>query len=183
MDHAAKMIKARSAVPPNIEAMDAAGAAERERIGAEAYALNVQQFCCAGLNFGYYYDRSPIIVADDEAPPPYTMGGFTESTVPGCRLPHCWLADGRSLFDALGPGYTLLRRDARIDVAALLQAAHAQGLPLRLLDAVPRDGWPAAYRHALLLCRADTHVAWRGDALPARCDALVSRLRGVPGQA
>jgi hypothetical protein len=180
MDHAAKMIKARSAVPPNIEAMDAAGAAERARIGAEAYALNVQQFCCAGLNFGYYYDRSPIIVTDDEPPPPYTMGSFTESTVPGCRLPHCWLADGRSLFDALGPGYTLLRRDARVDVSALLEAARAQGLPLYVLDAQPRDGWPAAYRHALVLCRADTHVAWRGDAVPARCDALVSRLRGMP---
>ena len=180
MDHAAKMIKARSAVPPNSEAMDEAGAAERARIGAEAYELNVQQFCCAGLNFGYFYDRSPIIVPDDEAPPAYTMGGFTESTVPGCRLPHRWLADGRSLFDALGPGYTLLRRDARVDVSALLDAAQAQGLPLHVLDAAPRDGWPPAYRHALVLARADTHVAWRANALPARCDALVRRLRGAP---
>jgi 2-polyprenyl-6-methoxyphenol hydroxylase-like FAD-dependent oxidoreductase len=180
MDHAAKMIKARSAVPGNIEADDAAGAAARERFGAQAYELNVQQFCCAGLNFGYFYDRSPIIVGDGEAPPPYTMGGFTESTVPGCRLPHVWLADGRSLFDALGPGYTLLRRDARADVSALVAAAQAQRLPLQVLDAQPRDGWPAAYRHALLLCRADTHVVWRGDALPSHCEALVSRLRGVP---
>ncbi|MCW5659252.1 MAG: FAD-dependent oxidoreductase [Burkholderiaceae bacterium] len=180
MDHAAKMIQARSAVPPNIEADDAAAAAERARIGAEAYALNVQQFCCAGLNFGYFYDRSPILVPDDEMAPAYTMGSFTESTVPGCRLPHCWLADGRSLFDALGPGYTLLRRDARADVSALLHAAQSQGVPLTVLDAQPRDGWPAAYRHALLLVRADTHVAWRGDALPPRCDALVRRLRGVP---
>jgi 2-polyprenyl-6-methoxyphenol hydroxylase-like FAD-dependent oxidoreductase len=180
MDHAAKMIKARGAVPHNIEAMDAAGAGERARIGAEAYALNVQQFCCAGLNFGYFYDRSPIIVADDEPPPAYTMGDFTESTVPGCRLPHCWLADGRSLFDVIGPGYTLLRREPRVEVSALTQAARAQGLPLQVLDVQPRDGWPAAYHHALVLCRADTHVAWRGNAAPARCDTLVSRLRGVP---
>lgn len=180
MDHAAKMIKARSAVPANIEALDDAGAAARERFGAEAYELNVQQFCCAGLNFGCFYDGSPIIVGDGETPPPYTMGGFTESTVPGCRVPHLWLADGRSLFDALGPGYTLLRRDPRADVAALLQAAQAQRMPLQLLDAQPRDGWPAAYRHALLIVRADTHVAWRGDAPPTHCDALVSRLRGVP---
>jgi hypothetical protein len=52
-------------------------------------------------------------------------------------------------------------------------------MPLEVLDAQPRDGWPAAYRHALLIVRADTHVAWRGDAPPARCDMLVSRLRGV----
>ena len=180
MDHAAKMIKARRKVPDEIEAADAAGAAARERFGAEAYQLNVQQFCCAGLNFGYFYERSPIIEGDDETPPPYTMGGFTESTVPGCRLPHVWLAGGRSLFDALGPGYTLLRRDAGVDVSALVGAAQAQRVPLAVLDAQPRDRWPAAYRHALVIARADTHVVWRGDAAPADCDALMRRLRGVP---
>jgi 2-polyprenyl-6-methoxyphenol hydroxylase-like FAD-dependent oxidoreductase len=180
MDHAAKMIKARSAVPEHIEDDDAIGAAERARFGAESYELNVQQFCCAGLNFGYFYDRSPIIVTDGEAPPPYTMGGFTESTVPGCRLPHFWLADGRSVFDALGPGYTLLRRDAEVDVQSLLRAAHEQRVPLQVLDASPRDGWPKAYGHALVLCRADTHVAWRGNTAPTDPDGLVSRLRGVP---
>lgn len=180
MDHAAKMIRARSAVPPNIEADDAEGAAQRARIGAEAYELNVQQFCCAGLNFGYFYADSTLIVPDGEAPPAYTMGGFTPSTVPGCRVPHVWLADGRSLFDELGPGYTLLRRDASVDVGPLLQAAQAQGLPLQVLDAQPRDGWPDAYRHALVMVRADTHVVWRGDALPADPAALVQRLRGVP---
>ena len=87
MDHAAKMIKARRAVPANIEAQDAAGEQARREVGAEAYALNVQQFCCAGLNFGYYYEGSPIIAGDDATPPAYTMGEFTPSTVPGCRAP------------------------------------------------------------------------------------------------
>ena len=100
--------------------------------------------------------------------------------MPGCRAPHFWLADGRSLYDAFGPGYTLLRFDARVDVSALVRAAQAQARAAHVLDAEPRDGWPAAYRHALVLVRADKHVAWRGDALPAHCDALVSRLRGVP---
>lgn len=180
MDHAARMIKARGAVPPNIEADDAAGAAERVRVGAEAYELNVQQFCCAGLNFGSFYSDSTLIVADDEAPPAYTMGSFTPSTVPGCRLPHVWLADGRSVFDALGPAYTLLRRDPHIDASALLRSAEAHGMPLQVLDAEPRDGWPPPYRHALLLVRNDTHVVWRGDALPRHCDDLVQRLCGVP---
>jgi hypothetical protein len=51
---------------------------------------------------------------------------------------------------------------------------------MALLDAQPRDGWPPAYRHALVLCRADTHVVWRADAAPADAAALVRRLRGVP---
>ncbi|XPG42304.1 FAD-dependent oxidoreductase [Variovorax sp. KK3] len=178
MDHAQKMIRARRAVPPDIEAAGPAGDALRAEVGREAYELNVQQFCCAGLNFGYYYTGSPIIVADDEAPPAYSMGGFTPSTVPGCRAPHLWLADGRSLYDAFGPGYTLLRFDRSVDIRALEEAARESGMPLVVLD-VETDGLPSAYRHRLVLCRADQHVAWRGDGLPANAGALVGTLRGA----
>jgi hypothetical protein len=182
MDHAAKMIKARRAVPANIEADDADGQRAREEIGREAYDLNVQQFCCAGLNFGYYYQGSPIIASDDEAPPAYSMGDFTESTVPGCRAPHFWLADGRSLYDAFGAGYTLLRFDPAADVAPLLAAADARRVPLTVVDVAGAEV-PAAYRHKLVLCRDDQHVAWRGDVVPVDAAELVERLRGVPREA
>lgn len=178
MDHAAKMIKARRAVPANIEAEDAEGERARREVGEEAYALNVQQFCCAGLNFGYYYQGSPIIAHEAEAPPAYSMGEFTPSTVPGCRAPHFWLADGRSLYDAFGQGYTLLRFDGGVDVQPLLAAAQARRLPLTLLD-VEGVGVPEAYRHRLVLCRDDQHVAWRADRVPADAGALVELLRGA----
>ncbi|HEY0825674.1 MAG TPA: FAD-dependent oxidoreductase [Ramlibacter sp.] len=178
MDHAARMIKARRAVPPNIEAQDAGGERARAEVGKEAYALNVQQFCCAGLNFGYFYEGSPIIVPDGEAPPPYTMGDFTPSTVPGCRAPHFWLPDGRSLYDAFGQGYTLLRFDTRVDIAPLLAAARAREVPLAVVD-VGDAQVPAAYRHKLVLCRDDQHVAWRADAVPEQPLALVDLLRGA----
>ena len=178
MEHAAKMIKARRAVPANIEADDAGGAQARREIGEEAYALNVQQFCCAGLNFGYYYQDSPIIAADGEQPPAYSMGDFTASTVPGCRAPHFWLADGRSLYDAFGQGYTLLRLDAGADVAPLLRAARQRRMPMTVVD-VQGVEVPEAYRHKLVLVRDDQHVAWRGDAVPADAAALVAMLCGV----
>lgn len=178
MDHAQKMIKARRGVPPDIEAAGPEGDAVRAEVGREAYALNVQQFCCAGLNFGYFYQGSPILAPDDEAPPAYTMGGFTASTVPGCRAPHFWLADGLSLYDAFGPGYTLLRFDGSLDVQPLLAAARQRGMPLVLLD-VDALEVPDAYRHKLVLCRADQHVAWRGDALPPDAGELVELLRGA----
>ena len=178
MEHAAKMIKARRAVPPNIEAEDDAGRLARQEIGREAYELNVQQFCCAGLNFGYYYEASPIIVPDDEAPPAYTMGGFTPSTVPGCRAPHVWLPDGRSLYDAFGPGYTLLQLDGTVDTGPLVAAAQGRGVPLTVLD-LSDLSLPEAYRHPLVLCRQDQHVAWRGDRLPDDPVALVDLLRGA----
>jgi 2-polyprenyl-6-methoxyphenol hydroxylase-like FAD-dependent oxidoreductase len=179
MNHAQQMIKARRAVPPHIEAMDAAGAAARALIGQEAYELNVQQFCCAGLNYGYFYQGSPILAQDEETPPGYTMGDFTPSTVPGCRTPHFWLADGRSLYDALGPGYTLLRFDPHADASPLLDACRKQRVPLQLLDLQGQPDIPPAYRHALVLCRSDQHVVWRGNALPEAADALVGMLRGA----
>lgn len=184
MDHAQKMIRARRAVPAGIEAPGAEGDALRAEVGREAYALNVQQFCCGGLNFGYFYTGSPIIAGDGEAPPAYSMGDFTPSTVPGCRAPHLWLADGRSLYDAFGAGYTLLRFDRRIDVAPLEDAARAVRMPLAVLDVDAREV-PRAYRHRLVLCRADQHVAWRGDRMPAQAHALVALLRGQarPGEA
>ena len=67
MDHAQQMIKARGAVPARIEEASPEGEAIRAEEGRKAYDLNVQQFCCAGLNFGYYYDRSPLIAYDGEA--------------------------------------------------------------------------------------------------------------------
>ena len=106
------------------------------------------------------------------------MGGFTPSTAPGCRAPHFRLADGSSLYDALGSDYTLLRFDAAVDAGPLSRAAEARGVPLALLD-VAAGLAPAEYRHALVLVRADQHVAWRGDYCPATPETLIERLRGA----
>lgn len=178
MNHAQKMIKARRAVPHNIEAMDAEGEAARIATGSEAYDLNVQQFCCEGLNFGYYYEGSPIIAHEDEPAPAYSMGSFTPSTIPGCRAPHFWLANGQSLYDLFGKGYSLLRFDASADAQSLLDAVQAQGIPVTLIDLSCESNVPAAYQHKLVLCRTDQHVVWRGDDLPSSMSEFTKLLRG-----
>ncbi len=177
MDHAQKMIRARGAVPPNIEAPGPEGEAQRLAVGREAYELNVQQYCCAGLNFGYYYTGSPIIAIDDAQAPAYSMGGFTASTVPGCRAPHFWLRDGRSIYDAFGPAYTLLRFDRSVDVSGLESTARQSGLPLVVVD-VDGEDTPPAYEHKLVMCRSDLHVAWRGNSVPVSTASLVAKLSG-----
>jgi 2-polyprenyl-6-methoxyphenol hydroxylase-like FAD-dependent oxidoreductase len=178
MNHAQAMIKARGAVPERIEAPGPGGDAIRAQVGREAYELNVQQFCCAGLNFGYFYDASPLIAYDGEPPPPYSMGSFVASTVPGCRAPHVWLRDGRSLYDAFGSDYTLLRTRVDLGVDRLMAAAQARGVPMTLLD-IEGEALPPEYRHGLLICRPDQHVAWRGNEVPADALALIDRLRGA----
>lgn len=178
MGHAERVVRNRHALPAEIEDDTDDGRLARENFGRQAYELNVQQFAAAGLNFGYSYDNSPIIAYDGESAPEYTMGGYTPATVPGCRAPHLWLAPGVSLYDRLGQGYTLLRIDEETDIATLTAAAAAAGLPLRVID-VPLAAAPAEYKHALLICREDQHVAWRGDQVPADAVALIDLLRGA----
>ena len=93
MDIALKIIKQRREISAEIELPGPVGDAVRARLGREAYELDVQQQCCGGLNFGYFYARSPIIAYDGEPHPAYTMYDFTPSTVPGCRAPHLWLKE------------------------------------------------------------------------------------------
>jgi 2-polyprenyl-6-methoxyphenol hydroxylase-like FAD-dependent oxidoreductase len=177
MSHAEAEMRRRGAVPEEIEDEGAQGERTRREVGRLTYEINVQQYACAGLNFGTYYDRSPIIAYDGATPPPYTMSSYTPSTVPGCRTPHLWLADGTSLYNAMGPEFTLLRFDPAVDVAAIKHAAEKRQVPLEVLDIAP----PADHLHqsALVLSRPDQHVAWRGHCAPADPLALIDRIRGA----
>ncbi len=177
MDMAGKVLGQRRTVPDEIEHPGAAGDAVRSQVGQAAYDLNVQQYCCGGLNFGYFYDSSPIIAYDGAEPPAYTMADFTPSTVPGCRVPFLALPDGRPVYDALGPGYTLLRLYSEIEIAPLVEAMRDGGVPLEIVD-VPTGDSNHLYDRKLLLVRTDQHVAWRGDVVPQRLQDLVDTLRG-----
>jgi 2-polyprenyl-6-methoxyphenol hydroxylase-like FAD-dependent oxidoreductase len=178
MSHAEAEIRRRGAVPPDIEAAGSQGERVREEVGRLTYEINVQQYACAGLNFGTYYDRSPIIAYDGAEHPVYTMSRYTPSTVPGCRTPHFRRADGSSLYDAMGEGFTLLRFDLRADVAALEAAARSRGVPLVVLD-VERPNMAGYDGCGLVLSRPDQHVAWRGARLPDDPLVLIDRVRGA----
>ena len=102
--------------------------------------------------------------------------------MPGARVPHIVLPDGRTLYDALGKDYTLLRFDRSVDAGPLLRAAEAAGLPLELLDIDAPEG-RALYSQKLLICRSDQHIAWRGNGVPDDCAAIVERLAGRDGAA
>ena len=165
-------------VPETIEEPGLEGDAVRARIGRVAAEIMAQGMCCGGLNFGYFYEGSPIVAYDGEAAPGYTMADFTQSTVPGCRTPHLWLSDERSLYDALGPDFTLLRFDSGVEIGGLLAAAARRRVPMAVLDV---DSFDAAklYPCKLLLSRPDRHVAWRGDRQPDDPMALIDRVRGA----
>jgi len=82
------------------------------------------------------------------------------------------------MYDAFGPGYTLLRFDSAVDVARFLAAAEERRVPLALVD-IEGVRVPPEYRHALVLCRSDQHVAWRGDRVPDAPGRVIDILRGA----
>ena len=178
MRHSNAVMAARASVPVDVEKNSAAGAAARSRVGAEAYDLNVKQFAAEGLNFGYCYDHSPIILYDGEQAPELNMDSYTPSTAPGCRLPHFFLGGGYSLYDKLGHGYTLVVTDTSVDYQPLVVAALGRGIPLSVVNIADED-YPPQYQHALIVCRQDQHVAWRGNTVPDDLGALLDRLCGV----
>jgi 2-polyprenyl-6-methoxyphenol hydroxylase-like FAD-dependent oxidoreductase len=181
--HAMKIALARtreySTIPEAIEQAGPEGDAVRARLGRRAYEITVGAFCCGGITFGYFYENSPVIAYDGEAPPAYNISDFKQCTVPGCRTPHVWLRDGGSLYDELGSNFALLRFDQAVEVSGLVAAAAQRGLPLVVCDVVAEEA-EALYPHKLLLSRPDQHVAWRGDKLPDDPIALVDRVRGAP---
>jgi hypothetical protein len=178
MEMALNNMRQRKATPPEVEFEGPEGDAARARVGKEAYDLNVHQYCCGGLNFGYFYAKSPVIAYDDGVHPTYTMYDFTPSTVPGCRAPHLFLPDGSSLYDALGQYYSLLRFDPKVSVEGLVQAAAKRGVPLKVVD-VPGELARDLYPHKLALVRPDQHIAWRSDAEPADPMGLIDLIRGA----
>jgi hypothetical protein len=105
------------------------------------------------------------------------MHRYTPSTTPGCRVPHFWLSDGRSLYDAMGADYVLLRFDASLRVDSLLSAAADAHVPMTLLDIALAE-IPAPYAHPLVLSRPDRHVAWRGNSLPRDVPELIRLISG-----
>ena len=161
------------APPPTLSEAGPEGDKLRAEYGEALYALNLPQFTPLGLNFGYFYDASPHIAYDGETAPPYGIGDYTPSTVPGCRAPHFFRADGSSLYDALGADYTLLRFDRGINVEGLA----AQRAPLKVLD-VDLGDTGGLYHHGLLLVRPDRHIAWHGQAAPADPGALIDLVCG-----
>ena len=128
-----------------------------------------------GLQLGYRYDGSPIIVPDGSPTDPVVMSDYVPSAQPGARAPHAWLQDGRSTLDLFGAGFTLLQFTPEADGEKLLGI---QNVPISIIlinDAAIHD----LYAADLVLVRPDGHVAWRGNNLPEDVEGLIDIVRGA----
>lgn len=131
-----------------------------------------------GVQLGYRYDDSPIVVPDGTEPVPDDPSEYIQTARPGSRAPHAWLRDGRSTLDLFGRGFVLLRFDASHDSGALEVAAREVGMPLVVVD-IDDPNIRKLYGADLVLVRPDGHTAWRADAMPSEPRLLVDTVRGA----
>ena len=144
-----------------------------------ACALDVKEseFHSLGLVLGYQYADSPLTTDDGSDLPADDPVRYAPSAHPGCLLPHRWLTGGRSAYDLLGRGFTVLAL-ADGDPGPVRDAAARHGIPLTVVrlgdDDVAAGGTPLheTWGAPFLLVRPDQHVAWRGEDPAAAAGAL-----------
>lgn len=151
------------------------GEQARAAVAEEIARVKQREFHTLGVVLGCRYATSPVIVDDGSEAPVDEYRNYRPSAHPGCLAPHAWRADGRSLYDDFGRGFTLLAETD--DVAAFRAAAAARDLPLTVI--VHGDpALTALYAAPLALIRPDQFVAWRGSGPPADAGALLDQIRG-----
>jgi 2-polyprenyl-6-methoxyphenol hydroxylase-like FAD-dependent oxidoreductase len=163
-------VTSRELLADNLEDDDAAGERARKAASERIQQTKRPEFHSLGLVLGIAIADSPVI----------RQGAPAGDFGPGTLLPHAWLGAGRSLYDELGDGFTLLLRRPGADYGAIEQAARLRGVPLKILDR--RDGDRDTGGPALVLIRPDQYVAWAGTQEPEDGLALIDQVRGLaPG--
>jgi 2-polyprenyl-6-methoxyphenol hydroxylase-like FAD-dependent oxidoreductase len=169
--------KWRAEYKPNIRDTTPEGQATRDALARVADVEQRKTNEMIGAELGYRYVGSPVI-SEEAGGPEHLFREYVPTTWPGARLPHVWLHPGRSVHDAIGDGYTLLRLGgSKADTGGLERAMKALGAPfdtLTIRESAPRD----VYGYDLILLRPDLHVAWRGNTAPADPGQLAALVTG-----
>jgi 2-polyprenyl-6-methoxyphenol hydroxylase-like FAD-dependent oxidoreductase len=156
----------------------------RQRVGHALSEGMKKEWFSMNMHLGNRYVDSPINIYSEPESREQIAAEFADAvnyrptSRPGCRAPHVWLGDGRSMLDLFGRGFVLLMFDGQAsDAARLRDAARQMGVPF---DAI-RITEPAArtlYEKRYVLVRPDGHVAWRGDGMPEDVDAMLGTVIG-----
>jgi 2-polyprenyl-6-methoxyphenol hydroxylase-like FAD-dependent oxidoreductase len=164
-------------IPADVEEDTPEAEAGRKALGAYCLEDDREQYNTAGIQLGERYEESPIVIGDGTPAPKDEWYNYIAHDRAGARAPHFILPDGRSLYDALGPDFTLLTF-GNPDTRPLEQAAAARGLPLKVVH----SGLPAPpdpYQQRLVLIRPDHHIAWHGDAAGSDSNFIIDVVRGA----
>jgi 2-polyprenyl-6-methoxyphenol hydroxylase-like FAD-dependent oxidoreductase len=123
----------------------------------EAWEMRRQRSTLGVADFEPHYEGSPIVFGPDGG-----VSGAVGSHVFTARAGH-HLPPRGGVFDALGPGFTLLAFDASADAVSGFDIARDElGVPLEVVRR-DFDGEVAEYKSRLVLVRPDHYVSWVGN--------------------
>lgn len=169
--------KWRSQYRPNMRDATPEGKATRDNLARVADVEQRKTNEMLGAELGYRYVGSPVIW-EEPGGPEHLFREYIPTTWPGARLPHVWLQEGRSVHDAIGDGYTLLRLGgSNADTSGVERAMRSLHAPVDVLTIggdAPRD----MYGYDLILVRPDLHVVWRGNTGPSDPAQLAAVVTG-----
>ena len=156
------------------------GALARRELGTAFERRMSRLYESLGVEIGYIYRNSPVIVPDAAQAPADETVGYLPTSYSGARLPSAFFSDGRAVFDAVTyDSFTLLVLDDDLEfVQALVQAARQLNVPLKVVQ-VTEENLRRLYEKRLVLVRPDQHVAWRSDSVPHDCVQLFNTVRGA----
>jgi hypothetical protein len=128
-----------------------------------------------GIELGYRYNGSEVIVPDsDAAEPQWNEKQYIPSTWPGARAPHVFLKDGKtSVFDLFGQAqyFSLVDFTSQGTYIKVFEpASESLGMPLKTIHLPDEPHLRKVWQRDAVLVRPDDHVAWRareGDNLSA----------------
>jgi 2-polyprenyl-6-methoxyphenol hydroxylase-like FAD-dependent oxidoreductase len=134
------------------------------------------EFHALSLVLDLAYEQSPVIVSDRPSPALGDDDDPVSEARPGARLPHVRVGTGRSIYDELGSGMSLLALGDQ-SLEAFERAAHDRAVPLQIVR--QPDALRERYHAGLILVRPDQHVAWCADRTPGDPAGLIDRVRGA----
>ncbi len=149
----------------------------RERVGAQIKSATMTEWETLGVTHGYRYEDSPICISDGTPAPPDSPSEYIQTSRPGHRAPHAWLANGKSIIDLFGHGFVLLRFPGSEEPVDLLEAARQRGVPLQAV-VIDDEEIAELYEKNYVLVRPDGHSVWRSDTLPIDARGIIDRVRG-----
>lgn len=126
-----------------------------------------------GIEMGYRYTDSPVIVQDpNSTEPEWSAARYIPSTWPGARAPQVLLADGEtSIFDLFGRDYTFIdfSSDGRFSQQFAAKATELN-IPLKIVNLPHEPHAHQIWGRDAFVIRPDDHVAWRasvdGEIIP-----------------
>jgi len=132
-----------------------------------------------GIELGYRYVDSPLIMDENEPGPDRDSYAYTPTTWPGARLPHVWMDDWTAVQDHLGRCFTLLHSPGAAEHAEGLARAFARlGAPFTTFELRSAAAETVYEGYRLILVRPDLHIIWRGRGQLPDPDALAALATG-----